>query len=180
VFRRGVGRVLWAAVGRLCRRYAASISGSIFIGLKRASRLRFWAVAARRNSSLAPFGPLRRKRVRRRIRLRCANSISTFFRRRQASTYSGVAACAQATSRASSCRSRADRAKTRCERPYSHAGSGFSRFYPLCAAVGREKLAALNVSRSFRTVCAGSCGRHGASSERPYASASARRTQILP
>src|SRR6202042_3220109 len=85
--------------------YAASISGSTLIGLKRASRLRFWAVAARRNSSLAPFGPLSRKRARRRIRLRWANSISTFFRRRQASTYCGVAACARATSRASSFRS---------------------------------------------------------------------------
>jgi hypothetical protein len=62
-------------------------------------------VAARRNSSLAPFGPLSRKRARRRIRLRWANSISTFFRRRQASTYSGVAAYARATSRASSLRS---------------------------------------------------------------------------
>jgi len=30
-------------------------------GLKRASRLRFWAVAASRNSSLTPFGPLRRE-----------------------------------------------------------------------------------------------------------------------
>src|SRR4029077_15824843 len=80
------GRLL----GRHAGRYAASISGSVLIGLRRASRLKFWAVAARRNSSLAPFGPLRRKRVRRRIRLRCANSISTFFRRRQASTYCGV------------------------------------------------------------------------------------------
>jgi hypothetical protein len=64
---------------------AASISGSIFTGLKRARRLRFWAVAARRNSSLASFGPLKRSRARRRIRLRWANSISTFFRRRPAS-----------------------------------------------------------------------------------------------
>jgi hypothetical protein len=92
--------------GRSGRRYVANISGSMLTGLKRASRLRFWAVAASRNSSLAPFGPLRRKRVTRRIRLRWANNISTFFRRRQASTYSGVAACARATSRASSCRSR--------------------------------------------------------------------------
>jgi hypothetical protein len=96
--------------GRLLDRHpgrdAANTSGSMFIGLKRASRLRFWAVAARRNSSLAPFGPQRRKRVRRRIRLRWASSIPTFFRRRQASTCCGVAACARATSRASSCRSR--------------------------------------------------------------------------
>ena len=41
------GRLL----GRHAGRYAASISGSVFIGLSRASRLRFWAVAARRNSS---------------------------------------------------------------------------------------------------------------------------------
>jgi hypothetical protein len=37
--------------------------------------------------------------------LRCTNSISTFFRLRQASTYSGVEACVRAASRASSCRS---------------------------------------------------------------------------
>jgi hypothetical protein len=58
------------------------------------------------NSSLAPSGPLKRRRARRRIRLRRANTISTFFRRRQASTYCGVAVGARATSRASSCRSR--------------------------------------------------------------------------
>jgi hypothetical protein len=39
--------------GRHAGRYAANISGSIFISLKRASRLKFWAVAARRNSLLA-------------------------------------------------------------------------------------------------------------------------------
>jgi hypothetical protein len=39
--------------GRLCGRYAGSISGSPFIGLSRASPLRFWAVAARRNSSFS-------------------------------------------------------------------------------------------------------------------------------
>ena len=105
-FGEGLEGLFRAALGPPSWRYAASISGSILIGLKRASRLRFWAVDARRNSSLAPFGPLRRRRVRRSIRLRCANSISTFFRRRQASAYSGVAACARATSRASSCRSR--------------------------------------------------------------------------
>ncbi len=44
---------------------------------------RFWAVAARRNSSLAPFGPRRRNRSGLRIRLRWANSISTFFRCRR-------------------------------------------------------------------------------------------------
>ncbi len=44
-----------------------------------ASFLRFWAVAASRNSSLAPHGPRNRSRPRPRMRLRCAKSISTFF-----------------------------------------------------------------------------------------------------
>jgi hypothetical protein len=70
-----------SALGPSLRRYAAIAGESAFIGLSRASRLRFWAVAARRNSSLAPFGPLRRRRVRRRMRLRWANSISIFLRR---------------------------------------------------------------------------------------------------
>src|SRR5580698_3156411 len=61
------------------RGYAASISGTLLVGLKRARRLRFCAVAARRNSSLAPFGPLSRKRARRRIGLRWVNSISISF-----------------------------------------------------------------------------------------------------
>ena len=37
-----------------------------------------------------PHGPRSRKRPTRRMRLRWANSISTFFRRRQAASYSGV------------------------------------------------------------------------------------------
>lgn len=45
-----------------------------------ASFLRFCAVDAKRNSSRAPFGPLSRGRSSLRIRLRCANSISTFLR----------------------------------------------------------------------------------------------------
>jgi hypothetical protein len=32
-------------------------------------------------------------------------------------------------------------------------GTDFRDFFPLCAVVGLEKLAVLNVSRSFRTVC---------------------------
>ena len=48
---------------------------------------------------------------------------------------------------------RADRAKTRSEAPYSRAESEFLRFFLLCAVVGRENRAALNVSQSFRTVC---------------------------
>src|SRR6187399_1263901 len=50
------------------------------IGISLAILRRFWAVAARRNSSLAPFGPRRRRRSSFRMRLRCANNISTFFR----------------------------------------------------------------------------------------------------
>ena len=48
-----------------------------------ASFRRFWAVAARRNSSRAPKGPLSLRRSRRRMRFRCANSISIFFRSRR-------------------------------------------------------------------------------------------------
>jgi hypothetical protein len=42
-----------------------------------------WAVAARMNSSRAPFGPRRRRRSNLRMRLRCANSISIFLRSRR-------------------------------------------------------------------------------------------------
>ena len=53
------------------------------IGISMASLRRFWAVAARRNSSRAPFGPRSRSRSSFRMRLRWANSISTFFRSRR-------------------------------------------------------------------------------------------------
>jgi hypothetical protein len=53
------------------------------IGISLASLRKFWAVAARRNSSLAPFGPLRRRRSSFRMRLRWAKSISIFFRSRR-------------------------------------------------------------------------------------------------
>src|SRR5882757_6052972 len=46
-----------------------------------ASFLRFWAVAASRNSSRAPLGPRSLRRPSLRMRLRWANSISIFFRR---------------------------------------------------------------------------------------------------
>jgi hypothetical protein len=48
-------------------------------GISLASLRRFWAVAARWNSSRAPFGPRNRNRSSFRMRFRCANSISTFF-----------------------------------------------------------------------------------------------------
>ena len=53
------------------------------IGINLASLRRFWAVAARRNSSRAPFGPRSRSRSSLRMRLRCANSISIFLRSRR-------------------------------------------------------------------------------------------------
>ena len=51
------------------------------IGLSLANFRRFWAVAARVNSSWTPHGPRNRSRPSPRMRLRCANSISTFLRR---------------------------------------------------------------------------------------------------
>ncbi len=51
------------------------------------------------------------------------------------------------------CIIQAGRAKTRCDVLYGRAESKFSRFFLLYAAVGREIRPALNVSRSFRTVC---------------------------
>src|SRR5204863_9304424 len=50
------------------------------IGISMASLRRFWAVAARWNSSRAPFGPRNRRRSSFKMRLRWANSISTFLR----------------------------------------------------------------------------------------------------
>ena len=49
-------------------------------GISLASLRRFWAVAARWNSSRAPFGPRSRSRSSFRMHLRWANSISTFLR----------------------------------------------------------------------------------------------------
>ena len=53
------------------------------IGISLASFRRFWAMAAKVNSSRAPQGPRSRNRPSRRMRLRCANSISTFLRSRR-------------------------------------------------------------------------------------------------
>ena len=63
--------------GSVKRMWMAFYAG---IGISFAILRRFWAVAAMWNSSLAPFGPLRRNRSNFMIRLRWANSISTFFR----------------------------------------------------------------------------------------------------
>lgn len=71
-----------------------------------ASLRRFWAVAASRNSSFAPFGPRNRNRPNPRMRLRWAKSISTFFLSRMETTYCLVLAISRATWRASSSGSR--------------------------------------------------------------------------
>ncbi len=76
-------------------------AGKIFASLQR-----FWAVAARRNSSFAPHGPRNRSRPRPRMRLRCANSISTFFLSFIEMSYCSVLAMSRAIWRASSCSSR--------------------------------------------------------------------------
>ena len=62
---------------------ASQVGIGLGTGTSIASFLRFWAVAASRNSSRAPHGPRRRSRSSRRMRFRCANSISTFFRSRR-------------------------------------------------------------------------------------------------
>jgi hypothetical protein len=48
----------------------------VCIGTSLAILRRFWVVAARVNSSRAPFGPRNRSRSSLRMRLRCANSVS--------------------------------------------------------------------------------------------------------
>src|SRR5947207_6016624 len=67
--------------GRAIARLLPQPAGiGIGIGISLASCRRLWAVAARWNSSRAPFGPRNRSRSSFRMRLRCANSISTFLR----------------------------------------------------------------------------------------------------
>ncbi|SMX43950.1 hypothetical protein OCA8868_03076 [Octadecabacter ascidiaceicola] len=72
--------------------HACCGAGKIFASLRR-----FWAVAASRNSSFAPHGPRNRNRPNPRIRLRCAKSISTFFRSRIEIAYCLVFAISRAT-----------------------------------------------------------------------------------
>lgn len=68
-----------------------------------ASFRRFGAIVVSRNLSLAPVGPRRRSRLSLKMRLRWANSISTFFRSRRDWRCSGVPAKPLATSRVASC-----------------------------------------------------------------------------
>src|SRR6476659_4585830 len=72
------------------------------IGISLANFRRFWAVAARRNSSCAPVGPRSRRRSSLRMRLRWANSISTFLRSRRDVFPSEDLAITRAMSRAPS------------------------------------------------------------------------------
>ena len=67
-----------------------------------ASLRRFCAIAANVNSNWAPHGPRNRSRPSRRIRFKCANSISTRFLSRDDCLNASVLASARATSRASS------------------------------------------------------------------------------
>ncbi len=76
-------------------------AGKLFADLRR-----FWAVAARRNSSFAPQGPGNRNLPRPRRRLRWAKSLSTFFPSFIEMSYWRVLAISRATWRASSCSSR--------------------------------------------------------------------------
>jgi len=81
-------------------------AGKLFADLRR-----FWAIAARRNSSFAPQGPGNRNLPRPRRRLRWAKSLSTFFPSFIEMSYWRVLAISRATWRAtwraSSCSSRA-------------------------------------------------------------------------
>ena len=72
------------------------------LGTNLASRRKFCAIAASVNSSCAPQGPRNRRRFSRRMRLRCANSISTRFRSWRDCSKASVLTSARATSRASS------------------------------------------------------------------------------
>ena len=80
--------------------------GTCGAGMSFASFRRFWAVAARWNSSRAPHGPRNRSLPKPRMRLRWANSISTFFRSLHEIAYCLILAMSRATWRASSCSSR--------------------------------------------------------------------------
>ena len=76
----GSGWLDFGASAVLAAQAGARLAGA---GSSLASLRRFWAVAARRNSSWAPQGPRSRNRSSLRMRLRWANSISTFFRSRR-------------------------------------------------------------------------------------------------
>ena len=65
-------------------------------------RLGFWAIAARKNSSLARLNPHSRVHSKRIVVFRCANSVSTFLRLLRERSKPGVPARPRAMSRDSS------------------------------------------------------------------------------
>ena len=94
------------------RRVASGRAIGDGIGISLASLRRFWAVAARWNSSRAPFSPRHRSRSSFRMRLRWANSISTFLR----------------STRARSCTPRSWRYRVPCrERPHGWSAGSCGR-----------------------------------------------------
>ena len=98
-----LGRLENGRASALGPQKAVAIAASGLFGINHAAILRkFCAVAASKNSSLAPFRPRRRNLSNRRMRLRCANSISTFFRCRRDWAYRFVVDSWRAPSRADS------------------------------------------------------------------------------
>src|SRR5258706_8333133 len=94
-----LGRALgWMRTGSFADQAGAGLAIGIIFAIFR----RFWAAAARWNSSLAPLGPRRRRRSSFRIRLRWAKSISTFLRWLRDTRYASVVAICRARSRAPS------------------------------------------------------------------------------
>src|SRR3954470_8647974 len=82
----------WVGAELGCRFQAAWVAELGVLATSFASFLRFWAVTASTNSVLTPRGPLSRSRSSRRIRFRCAKSISTFLRSRRDRSKAGVSA----------------------------------------------------------------------------------------
>jgi hypothetical protein len=101
-------------------------------------------VAARRHWSRAPFGPRSLSRSRRRMRLRCANRISTFLRCRRKARPSSLYPMWRAMSRAPSKRERG----TFCAGAWG-AAAGFAG-----AGVARELARAVEEGRAVVHQCA--------------------------
>ncbi len=104
----------WARHGPDAGRGSCGIGMSLasFLGFWGSGVLGFWAVAARRNSSLAPHGPRSLSLPSPRIRLRWAKSISTFFGSLQEIASSSVLPISRANCRAPSISDRATRRGT--------------------------------------------------------------------
>jgi hypothetical protein len=77
---RGRGTVVVATLVSAAPAQVAAIGAGIRMSI--AILRRFWAAAARWNSSRAPHGPRNRSRSSFKMRFKCANNISTFLRSR--------------------------------------------------------------------------------------------------